>query len=64
MPDIKKDIGRPKGSLKADARRIATKLRWKEDEIEEVRVAAEAVGEDVSHFIRTAALERSRQKHP
>lgn len=60
----KKGRGRPPASLKIDARRIAIKLRWTEEEIEIVRIAAAAAGEDVSHFVRTAALERCRQKHP
>jgi uncharacterized protein (DUF1778 family) len=38
------------------------KLRWTEEEIEAVRLAAHAAGEDVSHFIRSAVLARSRKK--
>lgn len=58
----KKGRGRPPASLKPDARRISMKLRWTEEEIEAVRLAAQASGEDVSHFIRSAALARSRKK--
>lgn len=60
--ETKKGRGRPPASLKPDARRIAMKLRWTEEEIEAVRLAAHAAGEDVSHFIRSAALARSRKK--
>jgi uncharacterized protein (DUF1778 family) len=52
----KKGRGRPPASFKPDARRIATKLRWTEEEIEAVRAAASAIGEDVSHFIRSVTL--------
>ena len=60
--ESKKGRGRPPASLKPDARRIAMKLRWTEEEIEAVKVAASAAGEDVSHFIRSAALARCRKK--
>lgn len=60
MEEKKKGRGRPPASLKPDARRIAMKLRWTEEEIEAVKAAASAAGEDVSHFIRSAALARSR----
>jgi uncharacterized protein (DUF1778 family) len=60
--ETKKGRGKPPGSLKENARRIAMKLRWTEEEIEAVRLAAHAAGEDVSHFIRSAALARSRKK--
>jgi len=60
--EVKKGRGRPPASLKPDARRIAMKLRWTEEEIEAVRLAAHAAGEDVSHFIRSAALARSSKK--
>ncbi len=60
--ETKKGRGRPPASLKPDARRIAMKLRWTEEEIKAVRLAAHAVGEDLSHFIRSAALARSRKK--
>ena len=60
--ESKKGRGRPPASLKPDARRIAMKLRWTEEEIEAVRLAAHATGEDVSHFIRSAALARCRKK--
>lgn len=60
--ETKRGRGRPPASLKLDARRIAMKLRWTEEEIEAVRLAAHAAGEDVSHFIRSAALARSRKK--
>lgn len=62
MEEAKKGRGRPPASLKPDARRVAMKLRWTEEEIEAVRLAASAAGEDVSHFIRSAALARSRKK--
>lgn len=62
MSDQKKGRGRPPASLKPDARRIAMKLRWTKEEIEAVRLAAHAAGEDVSHFIRSAALARCRKK--
>ena len=58
----KRGRGKPPGTLKHDARRIAMKLRWTEEEIEVVKAAAIAAGEDVSHFIRSAALARSRKK--
>jgi len=44
--EVKKGRGRPPASLKPDARRIAMKLRWTEEEIEAVRLAAHAAGED------------------
>lgn len=55
----KRGRGKPLGSLKADARRIAMKLRWRDDEIALVKAAAEVAGEDLSHFIRQAALDRA-----
>jgi uncharacterized protein (DUF1778 family) len=60
--ETKKGRGRPPASLKPDARRIAMKLRWTEEEIEEIKAAALAAGEDVSHFIRSAALARCSKK--
>lgn len=60
--EAKKRRGKPSGTLKPDARRIAIKLRWTEEEIEAVKAAASAAGEDVSHFIRSAALARCRKK--
>ena len=62
MGETKRGRGKPPGTLKQDARRIAIKLRWTEEEIEAVKAAASAAGEDVSHFIRSAALARSRKK--
>ena len=58
----KKGRGRPPASLKPDARRVAMKLRWTEEEIEAVRLAAHAAGEDVSHFIRSSVLARCRKR--
>ena len=60
--EAKRGRGKPPGTLKQNARRIAIKLRWTEEEIEAVKAAASAAGEDVSHFIRSAALARSRKK--
>jgi uncharacterized protein (DUF1778 family) len=57
----KKSRGKPPGSLKENARRVAIKIRWTAGEIEEVREAAERAGEDVSSFIRAAALVRCRK---
>lgn len=59
--ETKKRRGKPPGTLKQDARRIAMKLRWTEIEIEAVRLAAHTAGEDVSHYIRTAALTRAQR---
>jgi len=59
--ETKKGRGRPPASLKIDARRIAIKLRWTEEEIEAVRLAAHAAGEDVSHFIRSATLAKVQE---
>ena len=61
MAEIKRSRGKPAGSLKPNARRVAIKIRWTAEEIEAVRAAADRAGEDVSHFIRAAALERSRK---
>jgi uncharacterized protein (DUF1778 family) len=36
------------------------KLRWKPEDIAEVKAAAHTAGEDASEFIRTAALHRAR----
>lgn len=55
----KRGPGKPPGSIKPDARRVAIKLRWKESEIAVVKAAAEAAGEDLSHFIRQGALDRA-----
>lgn len=57
--NIKRGRGKPTGSTKENARRVAIKIRWKDAEIEEVRAAAEAASEDVSAFIRAAALSRA-----
>lgn len=59
--ESKKGRGRPPASLKPDARRIAMKLRWTEEEIKAVKTAAHAAGKDVSHFIRSAVLARCRK---
>jgi len=61
MVEAKKSRGKPPGSLKENARRVAIKIRWTAGEIEEVKAAAELVGEDVSSFIRAAALGRCRK---
>ncbi len=62
MNDVgKRSRGKPAGSLKENARRVAIKIRWTAGEIEEVRAAAEQAGEDVSSFIRAAALGRCRK---
>lgn len=60
VAEIKRGRGKPKGTVKADARRHAMKLRWKEDEIEMVTSAAVKIDEDLSHFIRESALSRAR----
>lgn len=57
----KRSRGKPLGSLKKDARRVAIKIRWTEAEIEAVKAGAERAGEDVSAFIRAAALGRCRK---
>ena len=56
----KRRKGKPLGFRKPDALRVAMKLRWRPEELEEVKVAAHAAGEDTSEFIRTAALRRAR----
>jgi uncharacterized protein (DUF1778 family) len=60
MNENKRSRGRQPGSLKPNARRVAIKIRWTEEEIEEVRAAAGRAGEDVSSFVRSAALGRCR----
>lgn len=60
MTEAKKGRGKPPGSLKENARRVAIKIRWTEAEIETVKAGAERAGEDVSSFIRAAALGRCR----
>lgn len=57
----KKKRGKPLGSLKANARRVSVKIRWTDEEINEVKVAANLAGEDFSNFVRTASLERCRK---
>jgi uncharacterized protein (DUF1778 family) len=61
MAETKRSRGRQPGSLKKDARRVAMKIRWTEDEIETVKEASERAGEDVSSFVRSAALDRCRK---
>lgn len=58
----KKGRGKPPGTLKPNARRMAIKIRWTAEEIEEVKAGASAAGEEVSHFVRSAALARCRKK--
>ena len=60
MNGTKRGRGRPLGTLKEDARRITTKLRWTDGEIESVKDASSVASESVSHFIRSAALARSK----
>lgn len=57
----KRGRGKPFGSTKANARRVAMKIRWTEAEVDEVKGAAEREGEDVSSFVRNAALSRCRK---
>ena len=57
----KRSRGRQPGSLNPNARRVAIKIRWTEEEIEAVKAAAERAAEDVSSFIRFAALDRCRK---
>lgn len=61
MSDQKRSRGKPPGSLKPNARRVAIKIRWTAEEVEEVKAAADAEGEDFSNFVRTAALSRCRK---
>lgn len=61
MTEGKRSRGKPPGSLKENARRVAIKIRWTEEEIETVKAGAERAGEDVSSFIRAAALGRCRK---
>jgi uncharacterized protein (DUF1778 family) len=57
----KRGRGKPPGSLKPNARRVAIKIRWTAEEIEAVKDAASQAGEDVSSFVRAAALDRCRK---
>jgi len=59
--DTKRSRGKPPGSRKIDARRVAVKIRWTEAEVETVKAAAELAGEDFSAFVRAAALARCRK---
>jgi hypothetical protein len=59
-PTPKRPKGKPLGFRKPDALRAVMKLRWRPEELEEVKTAAHAAGEDTSEFIRTAALNRAR----
>jgi uncharacterized protein (DUF1778 family) len=61
MTDGKRSRGKPPGSLKPNARRVAIKIRWTAEEIEAVKAGAEHAGGDVSSFIRAAALDRCRK---
>ena len=56
----KRPRGKPLGFRKPGALSVAMKLRWKPEELEEVKAAAHAAGEDTSEYIRTAALNRAR----
>jgi len=60
--EAKRGRGKPLGTLKPDARRVAIKLRWTAEEMETVKSAALVAGEDVSKFIRVATLARCRKK--
>lgn len=62
ISETKRGRGRPLGTLKDDARRITTKLRWTEGEIESVKAASFEASESVSRFIRTAAIARSNRR--
>lgn len=57
----KRSRGKPPGSTKENARRVAMKIRWTEEEVEAVKDAAARVGENVSSFVRFAALDRCRK---
>jgi uncharacterized protein (DUF1778 family) len=61
MTDGKKRRGKPLGSLKPNARRVAIKIRWTVAEVEAIKAAAEQAGEDFSAFVRAAALGRCRE---
>ena len=56
----KKGRGRPPASLKTDARRVCMKIRWTQEEIDAVRYASHDSGENVSEFIRNAAVARAK----
>ncbi len=57
---VKLSRGKPPWSRKTDGRRYDQKLRWKSSEIEVIKTAAAMINEEVSEFIRIAALERAR----
>jgi len=57
----KRGRGKPPGSRKIDARRVAMKIRWTEAEVDAVRAAAGKSGKDFSAFVRAAALARCRE---
>jgi len=59
--DTTRGRGKPPGSRKVNARRVARKIRWTAEEIERVKAGAEQAGEDVSKFVRAAALGRCRK---
>ena len=61
MAEGKRSRGKPLGSRKINARRVAVKIRWTEAEVELVRAAADLAGEDFSNFVRSSALARSRK---
>lgn len=61
MAETKRSRGAPRGSRKKNARRVAMKIRWTEGEIARVKAGAERAGEDVSSFVRNAALDRCRK---
>lgn len=58
-PTPKRPRGKPLGSRKPNARREATQVRWIDSELATVKAAAQATGEDVSEFVRNAALQRA-----
>ena len=54
--------GKPKGSTKPEeeTRSIDRRIRWTKAEFDTVKVVAADIGEDISHFVRTAALDRCK----
>jgi uncharacterized protein (DUF1778 family) len=61
MSEEKRGRGKPPGSLKPNARRVAIKIRWTDAEVERIRAAAARSGEDFSSFVRAAALARCKK---
>lgn len=58
----KRPRGKPKGYRKPNAKRVTVPIRWEKSDLEYVKAAAAAVGEDFSDYVRISALARAKEQ--